>query len=71
MLHEDDIRLIAGLHGWKVKLHRLHPEIPRYSLIIYWRRRNYCVGLLEELQRMSVEELTQLLLSYANHDLMQ
>ncbi len=63
MLLEDDIRLVAGLHGWKVALHRLHPENPVYSVIIYWRRRRHCLGLLSELQRLSIEDLTVLILS--------
>lgn len=65
MLLEDDIRLLAGLHGWKVALHRLHSENPVYSVIIYWRRRRYCLGLLGELQRMSVEEFIAFILTYA------
>ncbi len=65
MLLEDDIRLVAGLHGWKLALRRLHPENPVYFAIIYWRRRRHCLGLLGELQQMTVEQLTQLLASYA------
>jgi len=65
MLLEDDIRLVTGLHGWKVALHRLHPENPVYSVIIYWRRRRHCLGLLGELQRMSMEEFTAFILTYA------
>lgn len=66
MLLEDDIRLIAGLHGWKVTLRRLHPDNPVYSVVIYWRRQRHCLGLLGELQLLSIEELTTLILSYAS-----
>jgi hypothetical protein len=65
MLTEDEIRLVAGLHGWKVDLHRLHPENPVYSVILYWRKRHYCLGLQGELQNMTIERLTQLIASYA------
>lgn len=66
MLHEDDIRLIVGLHGWKLGLWRLHPDNPVYAAYIYWRRRKHCLGLLGEVQCLSVDQLIELLLTYAD-----
>jgi hypothetical protein len=65
MLTEDEIRLVAGLHGWKTDLHRLHPDNPVYDVILYWRRRRHCLGLLGELQCMTIEQLAQLVAFYA------
>jgi hypothetical protein len=66
MLLEDDIRLVAGLHGWRVALRRLHPDNPVYSVSIYRRGRRHCLGLLGEVQQLSMEAIIALLLSYAD-----
>jgi hypothetical protein len=65
MLLEDDIRLIAGLYGWKLVLRRLHPDNPIYLVYIFWRRRKHCLGFLRELQCMTAEQLIDLIHSYA------
>ncbi len=66
MLLEDDMRLIVGLYGWKLSLRRLHPDNPVYVACIYWQRRKHCLGLLGEVQCMSVDQLIALLLTYAD-----
>ena len=68
MLLEDDIRLLAGLHGWKVALRRLHPDNEVDAVVIYRRRHCYCLGLLGELQRMSVEQFVAFILTYAERE---
>jgi len=65
MLSEDDIRLIVGIHGWKVALRRLHPDNPIYSVTIYRYRRKHCLGLLGEVQQMEADVLITLVLMYA------
>lgn len=69
MLLEDDIRLIAGLHGWKFALKPLHRESQLLQAYIYaysyGRWRKHCLGFFQELQRMTYDQVADLVHSYA------
>ena len=63
MHDRNTIILIAGLHGWRVtEFVRLHPDqdiqLVRVCRYLY-EEPVECLGMLHELERMSVEEIVE------------
>ena len=58
------IILIVGLHGWRVtEFARLHPDQDHIQLVRVCRylypKPVECLGMLHELERMSIEEIIE------------